>query len=340
MNNIIENTASINNTIENFVHVMNTTNRTENTYAPICDPSSCLPVAIVVLIIFLLGLTANVVVIGVIIKERRLHKPTFVLICSLAVADFTFLFSRLPLYALGFFADDIDDEAGRRIRLALSVIGLLAGSASVIHIVVIAGLRYFIVVHPLKSYVCLTNTRVLLLSICAWTFAFASSSWYSYGLIVLGLESDVFQYTNFVITIFYSVFPIVLIVSLHIFKAKELLESLSNCTSNTVQNMSRVVTIIIVSFLVTTTPANVVDILVISYGYRSYDSKTFFIITRLSKILLYLNFTANPFIYFVHSQQFRKSIKRCCCPHVKQTERSHTALSHLQSLSMKSNTST
>lgn len=336
--NITINKYLLTNTVSNLTSNC-CTNETEELFVSLCNNTSCLPIAVFLGVTSLIGMAANIIVISVIVKDQRLHRPTFFLICSLAGADFTFLFTRLPRYIMRFFADDTNLETYRYTRLVLDIVGLFAGSASVIHIVVMAALRYFIVVHPLRSHVCLTNIRVFLTSICVWTFAFGTSAWYSYGLIALGLKSKVFQYTNFVITVFYSVLPMLLIALLHFFKARELLISLSECSSTTVRNMSRVVTVVIVCFLITTTPANVVDILVISFGYRYSETKTFFVLSQVSKIMLHLNFTANPFIYFAHSSQFQKSIKRCCCPCHRQTDSNNTTLSYLQSSSIKSEAS-
>ncbi|XP_052097896.1 galanin receptor type 1-like [Mytilus californianus] len=195
--------------------------------------------------------------------------------------------------------------------MALDFSGFLAGIASIVHIVFLSVVRYFIIVHPFRSYVLLTNLRVIFVTIGIWALSTGIAVLYTYAVLIKGSEDTrLEETTNLVLTILFSVLPVLFITILHVLKAKVLIKSISNC-SQTVRNMSRVVTIILTSFIITTTPSSTIDIMIISLGYHYTKTRWFFITSQVAKILLFLNFTVNPFVYFVNSIQFRKSFKTC-----------------------------
>lgn len=279
----------------------------------ICLTSHCLPIALTLSVISIVGMVTNLIVIVAIARDRKLHHPTFVVICSLAVADLVFLCARYPRYIIkGFFIQDIPHEHYINIKWILDIVGLLAGGASIIHIVFMSAVRYFIVVHPFTSHVMLTNKRVVLMSVGMWMLASGIAALYTYAILINGEKDPKLQeITNIVITVFMSILPIVVITIFHLLKAKVLLKSVSNC-SKTVQNMSRVVTFVIVTFIITTTPSNATDVMILSFGYYYTQSRWFFVVSQVARAFLFLNFAINPFIYFVQSPQLQKSILKCC----------------------------
>ncbi|CAG2258070.1 unnamed protein product [Mytilus edulis] len=140
-------------------------NTTENeTYGNVSDEktlynvfrfdSYCVPIATTLSAISIVGLVTNLMVIVTIASDRKIHQPTFVVICSLAVADFMFLFTRYPRYIIQcFFTAKFSVELLRAIKMVLDFSGFLAGIASIVHIVFISVVRYFIIVYPFRIYV-------------------------------------------------------------------------------------------------------------------------------------------------------------------------------------------
>ncbi|XP_063425875.1 adrenocorticotropic hormone receptor-like [Mytilus trossulus] len=300
-----------------MIHFNNTTEN--NTYGNVSDEktlskvfrvdSYCVPIATILSVISIVGLVTNFIVIVTIASDRKLHQPTFVVICSLAVADFLFLFTRYPRYIIQcFFTAKFSVELLRAIKMILDFSGFLAGIASIVHIVFISVLRYFIIVHPFRSYVLLTNLRVILMTFVIWTLSAGIAILYTFAVLINGSKDPrLRETTNLVLTILFSLLPVLFITTLHVLKANVLIQSISNC-SQTVRSMSRIVTIVLTSFIITTTPSSTIDIMII-FGYNYTKTQWFSITSQLAKILLFLNFTVNPFVYFVNSIQFRKSIK-------------------------------
>ncbi|VDI01239.1 Hypothetical predicted protein [Mytilus galloprovincialis] len=297
-------------------------NTTENeTYGNVSDEktlskvfhfdSYCVPIATTLSAISIVGLVTNLVVIVTIASDRKLHQPTFVVICSLAVADFMFLFTRYPRYIIQcFFTAKFSVELLRAIKMVLDFSGFLAGIASIVHIVFMSVVRYFIIVYPFRSYVLLTNLRVILMTIVIWTLSAGIAVLYTFAVLInASKDPRLRETTNLVLTILFSILPVLFITILHVLKAKVLTKSISNC-SQAVRNMSRVVTIVLTSFIITTTPSSTIDIMII-LGYNYTKTQLFSITSQVAKILLFLNFTVNPFVYFVNSIQFRKCINTC-----------------------------
>ncbi|XP_063425874.1 C-C chemokine receptor type 8-like isoform X2 [Mytilus trossulus] len=276
-----------------------------------CTTPYCIPNAIIISLISISGIVMNLVVIVIVKIDKRLHQPTFVAIACLALPDFTFLFSRYIRYIIdGYIWMNISKSDYRKIKITLDFIGLVAAGSSVFHVVFMSVLRYFIIVHPLKSRSILTSKKVMLISLPLWIVAVGNGSFYMYAVIFNLDDRKLAFYTNLAVTIFMTAFPIVTISILHTFKAKALLNSLSS-TEMVVRKMSRVVTFVICCYLITTTPTNVMDIIRLFHP-KYFMSKVLFRLEQAARIFFFLTYAINPFIYFIFSPQFKRFFKEKC----------------------------
>ena len=148
---------------------------------------------------------------------------------------------------------------------------------------------------------------MILLSGTVWLVGCVISALYMY-FVVFNNRNDptTAKAVNIFLTFLVSILPLVIIGVLHVFKARILRASLAACKRNTTKQMSKIVTIVIVGYIITTTPIATRDIINIGTtgGYR-YDV-WMVIFGHVGRLMLFLNYTINPFIYFVHSDQLKK----------------------------------
>ncbi|XP_033735113.1 delta-type opioid receptor-like [Pecten maximus] len=297
--------------VSNGVNTNGTNNSSVPSEAGSCLTSYCIPMTVAISVIALCGIITNFIVILVITRDSRLRRPTFTAIVALSLCDFTFLLFRYIRYIVtGYFRDIIPHNVMKTIKFVCDLVGLTAGGSSIVHVILLSVLRYYIVVHPLKSHIAITNKRIILVSLGVWVLS-ALNGWFYLYAVIINRKNDLqmSKVTNIVVTMVMSILPLAIILFFHVLKARKLKDSIAACKLNATKQMSQIVTFVIVTYIVTTTPVNTRDILVISWG----DTKETWMMVfgQVGRLLLFLNYAINPFIYFVHSPQFRKNI-RCC----------------------------
>lgn len=276
-----------------------------------CLSGGCLSMVIISSCLCICGIIANFLVFMLILLDKKIHTPTFVAIGSLSIADFIYIFFRYISYNLSIFGRSVmsEDVYYIFVRIILNTIILAAIHSSIFHIISLAIMRYIVVVHPFKSRIWINNRRICVSSALIWCLSIAMVAFYIYAVIINREKNASFaKYVNIVYTVVLTFLPIILLSFLHILKTKRLKKSVAASKSNTVQNMSKMVTFVIIVYLISNTPINARDILELSFGFD--QEFWFLILTLISHILYLFNFVLNPFIYFVHSPIFRKSIKR------------------------------
>lgn len=283
-----------------------------NSTATHCFESSiCLGFHIVCCVIGTIGILSNGITLVVVGKEKRLHTVTYVSISCLALADFVYVSSRVPRDNLQFWYRQRDEFNLNFVRVC-DLLSLSGACSSILHVILLSLLRYVLLVHPLKSHVWLTVTKVKLISFMTWVLSIAIASFYLYAVVINGrINVQLAKVTNLTVTVVMSVLPIVLIVTLHTLKARTLLRSLASCQKSTVRRMSRMVTFIITAFILTTLPSSVADcikIALIESGSSEAQRSWLSVLQFVGRLGLYINFSTNPFIYLTTSSQFRKAM--------------------------------
>jgi len=130
------------------------------------SPRFTYPLALLLLLVYLLILVSNLGVLVLIVREKSLHQPMYILFCNLSVNDLmgnTVLLPRLMVDIV---------SADRRITysqcVAQAFYSHTFGSASHLILVVMAFDRYVAICHPLRYGSVMTPRAVLLLSAWAW----------------------------------------------------------------------------------------------------------------------------------------------------------------------------
>ena len=302
-----------------FANVTSRSNNTSSNHTiqdryTYCFSSLCILNAIVISIISISGIITNMIVMIVVKIDKRLHQPTFVAIAALALPDLTFLVARYTRYIIdGYFALSMSRIDYRITKVVFDFIGLIAGGASIFNVIMLSVLRYYIIVHPLMTHAKLTIKMVMLISFALWVVAIGNGSFYLYAVIINTSDRILQRITNQVVTLFMSIFPVVVICILHVLKTRALSKSPS-ITEETVRKMSRVIAFVICSYLITTTPSNLLDIATIVLSKEYTNTRLFYGLSQAGRVFLFLNYAINPFIYFVFSPQFKRFfLGKCSC---------------------------
>lgn len=293
--------------------------------SPIC-PS----IVILATCVSLVGIIANGAVLATIFRTGRLHKPVFMGFAALALADFLYLiFNTFFVHLHWFFPDNKGSETAANV---LSVIVVTSAFSSASHVTFLSVQQYFMIAHPLSSLAKQTNRTVFIASLTVWIVCTIPSSFYIYAVRISN-DPVLGRLVNFSVTIIVTFLPIIIILICHFLKLKALRESVMNNRQSTRDRMSKVVSVVILTYLLTTLPINIHD--TIKLAGKIELSTVYFIIYRIAFILLHLNFTINPFIYFLFTPQCRRILMMVkCLPCYKRSEEIHsrqtgsTLLSH------------
>lgn len=293
--------------------------------SPIC-PS----IVILATCVSLVGIIANGAVLATIFRTRRLHKPVFMGFAALALADFLYLiFNTFFVHLHWFFPDNKGSETAANV---LSVIVVTSAFSSASHVTFLSVQQYFMIAHPLSSLAKQTNRTVFIASLTVWIVCTIPSSFYIYAVRISN-DPVLGRLVNFSVTIIVTFLPIIIILICHFLKLKALRESVMNNRQSTRDRMSKVVSVVILTYLLTTLPINIHD--TIKLAGKIELSTVYFIIYRIAFVLLHLNFTINPFIYFLFTPQCRRILMMVkCLPCYKRSEEIHsrqtgsTLLSH------------
>lgn len=283
--------------------------------SPIC-PS----IVILATCVSLVGIIANGAVLATIFRTRRLHKPVFMGFAALALADFLYLiFNTFFVHLHWFFPDNKGSETAANV---LSVIVVTSAFSSASHVTFLSVQQYFMIAHPLSSLAKQTNRTVFIASLTVWIVCTIPSSFYIFAVRISN-DPVLGRLVNFSVTIIVTFLPIIIILICHFLKLKALRESVMNNRQSTRDRMSKVVSVVILTYLVTTLPINIHD--TIKLAGKIELSTVYLIIYRIAFILLHLNFTINPFIYFLFTPQCRRILMMVkCLPCYKRSEEIHS----------------
>ncbi|XP_026229209.1 olfactory receptor 4D1-like [Anabas testudineus] len=136
--------------------------------------NSPLLVGVVLLLIYVVAVLANLLNILLIIFDKKLHKPMYLLICNLAVVDLLYSSSASPTM-IGVLVIGV-----KTISYAPCLIQMfffhLAGVMEMFALAVMAFDRLVAISCPFHYHSYLTNTRILVLTYVAWIVACAFSA--------------------------------------------------------------------------------------------------------------------------------------------------------------------
>ena len=274
-------------------------------------------------IAFLIGVIANICVITLVWRDRKLRKPTYISIACLAFCDALFLvvnlISSFEVVIRSLTCSHPVTFTGQAVSTVTGICWFAANA----HVSVIALMRYILILHPLKSQLYLSNRKIIMSSACVWFIG--TCIW----MTILGLrESDILtssKSVTFINVIWGIVYitPLTITVILHcrkwchIRKAARRELSGNGSIQTTAVRMAKVILLVIILATVLPLPRYIIICLRTDVDSFRSDTRRMYLLD-ISYFLFLLNHAINPFVYAFMSKSFRKSFKKVI---LKQTDR-------------------
>ena len=288
-------------------------------------------VPIVFAIIVFIGFIGNMLVIIVIISNKRMVNTTNILILSLALADLFFIVFCVPFTAAAYALPRWPfGKIWCKIEQYLTYV---CAYASVYTLVLMSLDRYLAVVHPIKSISIRTERNCCIIVSLVWFIILCTN-------IPVLLQFDTKNYTyqgesrtkcvnvkgltnRQLVVIFYLNFfilgyvvPLSLVCILYGFMLKRLLFGMvpGNQSAESIRSKKRVtrmIIIVVILFAICWLPIQIIFMIRMAGKYPT-DAASFWI-HLVANCLAYTNSCINPILYAFLSDNFRKSFRKLLC---------------------------
>ncbi|XP_030042027.1 neuromedin-U receptor 2-like [Microcaecilia unicolor] len=308
-----------------------------------------LPISLTYLLIFITGVTGNLLTCTVIAKHRKMRTPTNLYLFSLAISDLMVLIFGMPLetYEMWQNYPFPFGESGCYFKTFLFETVCFA---SVLNVTALSVERYIAVVHPLKTKHVMTNTHARRVISTIWVTsllcAIPNTSLHGiYYIYLPSLEKIEESATcsmlkpkwmyNLVIqitTIFFYFVPVAVITVLYLLIGCQLTKEKKfpigklgkNCNSNTSwkihlehgrrRQITKMLCVVVIVFIICWAPFHT-DRLLWSFITHWTDvmHTAFQYVHILSGIFFYLSAAVNPIIYNLLSTKFRERFREIVC---------------------------
>ncbi|XP_061180410.1 melanocortin receptor 5-like [Saccostrea echinata] len=254
---------------------------------------------VILIIIIAFGILANLTTIGIIIRLKQFHKPTYMVIGALAIADFVSLIQYLCHLILAKTNRNCVDNNG---RIFMTVIYSTA-HASASHVVLLLGLRYYLIAVPLRSRT-IRKRHVLTLSILMWIFSVV------FGVIYYFARFNVARNKIAIVVLVFRGYlvlvPCIFMLVFHMTKIYKLRTSISGFRiSQYVRRMSAMILIIMVIYIFS---AIIFPITFSLNFFKVLSERESKVIQICARVVWLFNLSVNPIIYFIYSPKVRRSV--------------------------------
>jgi hypothetical protein len=252
---------------------------------------------IVCLIIGIIGIIGNIATIAVVVINVKLRKPYFLTILTLAVADLLSVILKIVgiflEYELRMYTTCIRPSYYVVVSFFISV-----DTNSILQVVLIAVIKFLLLVCPIKSKQYVTNNLIVVLCFILWSFSacFAFSACY---LVMVRVEANEDISALMIGILSTTIFPsTMLIIILHFVKVVKLRKS--QALQKEVQKMNQVVTIILGIYIM----YNLQKIMIV---------QNFVVFKFLNQSILissFIHHASNPLIYVAFTPLVQRPWKR------------------------------
>lgn len=248
-----------------------------------------------------LGILGNVSTLGIIICAKYFHKPPFMVIGTLALADLASLLQYLSEFIVVRLNKELHDLYD---KLFMTLIFTTA-HASASHVVLLIGLRYYFVVTPLRART-KRSRAVIVASSFLWVLSVI------FGVIYYAVRFNVNDKDVGTVVLFFRGYllcvPCIFMGVFHARKINNLRNSLNYCRiSKQVRQMSAMVLVIMSIYILSAAFFPVAFSLRYYEVLHFHESKSIHIIART---LWLTNLSANPLIYFIYSPKVRNRVSQ------------------------------
>ncbi|KAL3854715.1 hypothetical protein ACJMK2_013973 [Sinanodonta woodiana] len=279
-----------------------------------------------VTIALIFGTAANIAVVVVVLKDRQMHKSTFVVIAALAIPDGIFILANIIVSIFSIITDKQCRGFGSIQNVVDPIMGVIWFSSS-FHITFIAVLRYLLLTHPLKADAWLSPKRIIIISGLIWMAGGVVMTLLSLAN-KLGLSGQSTLETVLLLTwtILYLI-PLIVTIVLHVMKIRRVRSSVKYSGTGTlarqksVVRMTKVIIVVVILFGVLPLPKLLLTIL-FAFGNLEMERRKRMILQDVAQFIFMTSNVINPILYAFMSPQFRKRFKRLCM--VRTDKATHT----------------
>ncbi|XP_001508714.2 neuromedin-U receptor 2 [Ornithorhynchus anatinus] len=328
-------------------------NSTEEYLAFVCGPRRShlfLPMTLVYMLIFVVGVIGNLLVCLVILKYRTMKTPTNYYLFSLALSDLLVLLFGMPLeiYEMWSNYPFLFGPVGCYFKTALFETVCFA---SILSVTTVSIERYIAIIHPFRAKLESTKRRALKILIVLWIFSILFSlpntgihgiqlHYFPNGTQVPGsatctvvkpmwIYNFIIQVTSFVFYILpmsvISVLYYLMGTSLRSDKSLEADDMAMNVQRPPRKSITKMLFILVLVFAICWAPFHI-DRLFFSFVEEWTESlaNVFNLIHVVSGVFFYLSSAVNPIIYNLLSRRFRVAFLNMLSPFCKNWPSRHT----------------
>ncbi|KFV86755.1 Neuromedin-U receptor 2 [Struthio camelus australis] len=327
-------------------------NSTEDYLAFLCGPKRShlfLPMALVYILIFVVGVVGNFLVCLVIIKHRNMKTPTNYYLFSLAVSDLLVLLFGMPLeiYEMWSNYPFLFGPVGCYFK---TVLFETVCFASILSVTTVSVERYVAILHPFRAKLESTRKRALRTIIVLWVlsvlFALPNTSthgimwqYFPNGTLVPGSATCtvirpmwIYNCIVQITSLLFYVLPMGVMSVLYYLmglrlkgdKSLEVEEMAVNVQRPSRKSVTKMLFVLVMIFAVCWAPFHI-DRLFFSFVVEWTEplANIFNLIHVVSGVFFYLSSAVNPIIYNLLSQRFRMAFLSVISPQCKQWAPKH-----------------
>ncbi|XP_006628323.1 motilin receptor [Lepisosteus oculatus] len=294
--------------------------------------STLIPVTIIFIFLFLVGVTGNTMTILIIQRYKDMKTTTNLYLSSMAVSDLA-IFLSLPfdVYRLWKYIPWVFGEVVCRMS---HYINEGCTYATILHITALSIERYLAICFPLKAKVVVTKRRVKYIILFLWTFALLSATpvLFMYGVEYENSTSPDYNtqqctytsyavssgllYTMIWLSTIYFFFPMLCLTFLYGSIGRKLWKSRNDIQGPNATNRERthrqtlkILAVVVLAFAICWLPFHIGRNL-FTHVDDYYSAKLSQNFNMVSMVLFYLSASINPILYNLMSKKYRTAAHR------------------------------
>ncbi|XP_006265378.1 growth hormone secretagogue receptor type 1 [Alligator mississippiensis] len=316
--------------ITNDSHFINDTDYYEEQSSSLFDIHILVPVTIISIILFFLGVTGNVITIFIFKQRREMRTTVNMYLSSMALSDILICLG-LPsdLYRIWKYRPYIFGDFLCKFVFYLSE---TCTYCTILHITALSVERYFAICFPLKARTTITKCRVrgVILGLWVWSLLTAGPILFLFGVehrngslpdetreckyIEHLARTGLLETMTWVSTIYFFL-PILCLTLLYGLICRKLWSSRHNLRGPQAASREKyhkqtikMLAVVVLAFVLCWLPFHIGRILFAQTEIILYDVTQYF--NLISMILFYLGASINPILYNVMSQKYRQAVSK------------------------------
>ncbi|XP_075692763.1 growth hormone secretagogue receptor type 1-like [Rhinoderma darwinii] len=297
------------------------------------DIKILVPVTIICIMLFLLGVTGNLITILIFKRYRDMRSTVNMYLSSMAVSDIL-IFLGLPsdLYRIWKYKPYI---FGNFVCKFLVYLSETCTYCTILHVTTVSVERYLAICFPLKAKIMITKKRVKIIIIFLWILAFITAGpiWFLFGVehpsetqpeetkeckyMEHAAQNGLLRIMTWVSTVYFFI-PVFFLTLLYGLICRKLWKNKQGIQVPTATNRGKqhkqtvkMLAVVVFTFVLCWLPFHIGRILFAWAGlekYILYNLTQYF--NLISMVLFYLSASINPMLYNIMSQKYRAAMTK------------------------------